>query len=522
MHDQALHRLSKRILACIAALLMLSYAFSFSAIASVGYSSYASMKSEAKSAICKPISEIHSEDDLTDDMWIGIGSAEDLILMSKLINENANIGNKSWRKLQYRLTASIIFTEEQSARFVPIADAFSSSFAKVSSRYFAGVFDGCGFMIDELKCPSIGNSAKTMSYTSLFGLVGKDAVIQNLVIGKNCSFKAEDDRKHSCTASVASRVIAGATLDNLLNLAPVSGGNYSGGLVARIDITDAAKVVAITNCTNLGTVTGRTCVGGLVGTVRGKLQIENCVNGGTVTADSYAGGFFGVGDKAESADVWEAITVMMKNLTQKGSVIHGNTASGNFFGKLSNPDALKLTDVINCSYRDLKLPFAGEDNGAGLPDAASISVWNEEKDEVLTPGFHGLQLGSYEDGKLDIRLVGSITDDLSSYSEVGYLITYEIAGIKSEEKRCACKQVFPKLLAGSGSGMISYQAEQIRGENGYLYALTVTGVPVREGDPIVFTIQSYAKKADGTELLGNTGMVELTVTGGTCNAKWKT
>ena len=104
-----------------------------------------------------------------------------------------------------------------------------------------------------------------------------------------------------------------------------------------------------------------------------------------------------------------------------------------------------------------------------------------------------------------------------TYSEIGYLISYG----NGDAKRCSCRQVFTSLLAGSGAGMIPYTAEQLRGENGYLYALTLTGVPLREGNTVTFTVQSYARKTDGTELLGNSGTVDITVTDGVCSAEWR-
>ena len=527
MHHSALFSFPKRFLACALAVLLLTYAFSFSAIASGGYSSYTAFQSAAENVVCKPISEIQSEDDLAGDIWIGIGSAADLILLSKYTNNTQTVSTISygtWCSQKYRLTASIYFTEEQSAEFEPIGSGFSKfDTSTYSNKAFEGKFDGCGYVIDGLTCKTRTGTGKTYSkysYTSLFGLVGESALIQNLVIGRDCTFTADAELANACTASIASRVMAGATLKNLINFAPVSGGTYAGGLVARIDIVNPSKKVAMTNCTNLGTVEGKACAGGLIGSVRSNLQIEDCINEGNVTATANAGGFFGVGDGAASSDV-SMVTVMMKNLTQKGSLIQGGTASGNFFGETSNPENFVLTDVSDCSYRSIGLSFTGITNAVELPEGATTPVWEENIDEILTPKFHGLQLGSYADGKLDLRFVGSIAMDIDAYSEIGYLISYKKDEVQTQ-KRCDCKQVFGYLLAGTGDGMIPYQVEQIRGAEGYLYALTLTGIPLRKGDSMVFTVQSYAKKADGTELPGNSGTVEISVSeDGICSAQWR-
>ena len=526
MCNSVLHHLLKRLAACVLALLLLTYTFSFSAVASVGYSSYSSLTSDTISREWKPISEVISEGDIAEGIWIGIGSAEDLISMSEKINSGESIGGKPWRQHQFRLTASIIFTAEQSTRFEPISSGFSKfDSSTYSNKAFIGVFDGCGFVIDGLQCKTVKgskSSTNTISYTSLFGLVGAGAAIQNLVIGEHCTFTAGEDLANSCTASVASRVMAGAQLINLLNFAPVSGGTYSGGLVARIDTVSStsSETVTMTGCTNLGAVSGKTYVGGLVGTVQGNLRIADCVNKGNVSSTGYAGGFFGAGSQAATDDVSE-VKIAMGELIQQGSVVTGSTAAGDFFGKLSDPEELRLTDVISCFHRSIGLSFAGETNEVELPEGATVTVWAEDPDEVLTPRFHGLQLGSYEEGKLNLRFVGSVARDVAAYSEIGYVITYECESTRYENKQCTCQCVFDSLLAKDGSGMTPYLVEQLRGENGYLYALTLNGVPLGEGKTATFTVQVYVQKADGTKLFGNSGTVDITVTDGQCCAVWR-
>ncbi len=519
----------RRLLACVSALLLLAYAFSFSAFAAAGYSSYTALTAGVEPVECVPISEIGSEEDIADDTWIGIDSAENLILLSQLINGKSTVGSIKanwWRSSnrKYRMTASITFTEEQSTRFEPIASGFSKFDASnYSLTSFLGTFDGCGYMIEGLQCPTTkgtGTATKTISYTSLFGLVGAGATIRNLVIGKDCSFTAGEALAKSCTASIASRVMANAQLINLLNFAPVTGGVYAGGLVARIETTDDSKAVLMSSCTNLGAVSGNSFAGGLAGTVQGSVNFVNCVNRGSVTSGKYAGGLFGAGKRGE-AGVWN-VRITMQDLTQKGSTVTGDVAAGSFFGQLSDPDYLSLTGVSGCSSRSIGLSFAGEANGVELPEGASVTVLEEDLDETLTPGFHGLQLGNYADGKLDLRFVGSIAPDPDAYSEIGYRIVYQSGNTTSDEKKCVCKKVFTSLLAGSGDGMVPYRTEQLRAEDGYLYALTLTGVPVGEGRTVTFTVRSYAVKADGTELLGKSGTVDLTVTDGQCVAAWRT
>ena len=117
---------------------------------------------------------------------------------------------------------------------------------------FAGTFDGQGHTIKNLTV-SIANIAN--ADLGLFGLV-TSATIKNLIIDSTCSFTGNvSDNRVGAVVGRANSV----TLTNVLNKAAVKGA-FAGGMLG-----DARGTVAITNCTNEGTVDSANCAGGIVG-----------------------------------------------------------------------------------------------------------------------------------------------------------------------------------------------------------------------------------------------------------------
>lgn len=127
---------------------------------------------------------------------------------------------------------------------------------------------------------------------------------------------------------------------------------------------------------------------------------------------------------------------------------------------------------------------------------------------------HGVQVSNFAstDSSYALRFVGSI-DSLTAYKEVGFEIT---AG---EEYKWdfATEEVYQSLIASDETGMVEqYTAAMLRGEDSYLYAISITEIPL-EVDGVdatyTFTVKPYSIAIDSnTRVYGQA--YEFTFTAG--------
>ena len=176
-----------------------------------------------------------------------IATAGQLAYLSYLINGDSN---SSYRSRYYEQTADI----DLSAHYW---DAIGYS----SSRYFAGKYDGGGYIISGLYTLSSEEDNQ-----GLFGYIRGLSVsvdIKNVVIGAD---------------------------------SVIRGNKYVGGVVGNCDTN--GQNINISNCSNYGHINGSTgSVGGILGCVAGDVdgifRMQQCFNNGNVTAGSTAGGIVG-------------------------------------------------------------------------------------------------------------------------------------------------------------------------------------------------------------------------------------
>ena len=161
---------------------------------------------------------------------------------------------------------------------------------------FAGTFNGQGYTISGFRV--VKNDADT---AGLFGSTagGKIATIQNLVI-TNSHFEAA-----GAVGALIGQTSGGKTIvENVYVTASVeivSTDNYVGGIVGHVGqngyqfITDE-PALSVNACVNAATVTAEQSnnVGGILGNENGKrVNVTNCLNVGTITGNSFTSGIIG-------------------------------------------------------------------------------------------------------------------------------------------------------------------------------------------------------------------------------------
>lgn len=151
-------------------------------------------------------------------------------------------------------------------------------------KQFVGDFDGNGKTVTL----NINQTAKRSC--GLFGAIAEGANIHDVTVEGtvNSTF---DDAAGVCGLVNAA---AGVKITNCVNKANVkSTGNYIGGIAGWSDSGNANELV-FDNCTNEGSIAGKTMVGGVCGTLRTGTVI-NSKNSGDVIGNCSTGGIVGYG-----------------------------------------------------------------------------------------------------------------------------------------------------------------------------------------------------------------------------------
>ena len=430
-----------------------------------------------------------------------ITTPEGLVLFSELVNS----GNKLLMGLDVYLGADIDMSGI--AGFEPIGNGVGSLAEQSVPRLrYNGTFDGRGYRIDGLELTAQGAEEGQMCYLSLFGVLDKEAVVKNLVLGESCRFVCTGEVENVCTAAVAGRMLEGAMISNVLSLAAVSGGAIAGGLVARLDNdrqNGGLRSTAIRNCTNMGSVDGSENAGGLIGLCRGNAQVSMCRNMGKISA-AFAGGMVG---KAEAAihygDSYVEWSTLKVTLQISGSENHGNLSSsgaaGGMVGRIENAgqDGNPGVDTELSGNLHTGGIRAGESGGALLPWVGSsvsdgaIHV-SECTDGSAAVRLHGSQLREEADGTYAVRFVGSIGS--LDYREIGYTVRIRWNDRVSEEQEMSCGTVYRSMQLGEEAACT---AEELRGEeSAYLCILTITDIPSDAGR-VEFEVTPYGVRKDG-------------------------
>jgi len=200
-----------------------------------------------------------------------LSSIDDLIMLSDIV-----AGGNDCKNLHFKMVNDISFNN---ISFKPIG-GFGTDME------FNGIFDGGGYKISDL---SIGFDKSTIN-VGLFGILGKQAVVKNLVIyGLNLKGSEWGGIAGRNYGLISNCTIGNSTYENILNLNYI----YTGGLVG-------VNNGCVLNCTNSSNIkTGSNLVfGGIVGLNNG--YVVNCYNYGKleklVDGTNSLGGIVGKND----------------------------------------------------------------------------------------------------------------------------------------------------------------------------------------------------------------------------------
>lgn len=243
-----------------------------------------------------------------------IKTAEELVGLAKLVNEKSI----SFSGKVVCLGADITVNAETMNASTNKADVYQWTPIGTKGKKFAGTFDGKGVTISGLYS-DISNATddnnKNYWYAGLFGTVNTTASIKDFSI-KNSYFKATH-----YAGSVVGLLEAG-TVENIYSEAIIETRlTGAGGIVGQINSSSACIIqndwfkgnvkagslvgggivgtvggsqsIYIKNCMNEGPVSGEQWIGGLAGNITAATNITECINIGTVTGTKESGAAIG-------------------------------------------------------------------------------------------------------------------------------------------------------------------------------------------------------------------------------------
>ena len=454
--------------------------------AALGYDAETARRSAVTEETVVDVAGLTENSEVNAAVWYGIYDPEGLVKFANLVNTTDRFRMKNFRVC---LCASIDMT---GCAFTPIGNGMAKYKQRTPDASFNGTFDGRGYVIDNLTVTPVENDTTGVAYVSLFGSVGMTARIRNVVFGSGCRFTYSGSLEGSCAASLASRVAEGAGIEQILNLAPVSGAAACGGIVARVEgawadsdarTADQSPAV-IRDCTNRGPVSGSDAVGGILGQARGNTEIVGCVSTGGLTGP-VVGGAIGRATQSVAKDGAQDVAVTLSSIRASGPALVGNTG---------NSTTVTPTDCT-------------------LTEDPETSPETEE--ERLGVRFHGVQIQTDASDLVSVRFIASV-DAETTYTAAGFRLTAQ----DSDPVLFPCTVLFTSLLGNVDGETVTYTVEQLRGADGYLFAGTLKGAKIPTDGEIVLSVSAYAVSAGGTV---ETAVHFLTLknTEGGCTVTWE-
>ncbi len=146
------------------------------------------------------------------------------------------------------------------------------------------------------------NNATVIGNENVAGVIGYLKAIKNLNLSGNTNNSDIEGKLNvggiiGYVYSITYSSYAGETLlsDNINNGNVLSLGSYVGGIVGRVNDSDAYIVkINYNNNENNGNITGEDYVGGIAGYSTRSNTIDNSLNTGNITGDTYVGGIIGL------------------------------------------------------------------------------------------------------------------------------------------------------------------------------------------------------------------------------------
>ena len=205
---------------------------------------------------------------------VAIGTVEEL----KVFRDDVNSGNTYEGKYVY-LTNDItldINEEWEPIGYYPVENTTPGA---ETNKPFKGIFDGKGFIIDNLYINTTNKSQ------GLFGITN-GATIKNIIIGSNSIIYGGP-----ATAAIVGYLYNNSHIINACNYANVTSQDSTGmlgGIAGNVYLN-----CSIQKCCNYGKISGVSYTGGISGNLQTKSIIENCYNKGDIEGTTNIGGISG-------------------------------------------------------------------------------------------------------------------------------------------------------------------------------------------------------------------------------------
>lgn len=325
---------------------------------------------------------------------ISISNAAELLAFAQSVNN----GEEGAANAEVTITADIDCSSVTS--WTPIGNCTMSSWAHstlaTAGPMFTGTFDGQNHTISNLHlsfAPTEGNGT-----WGFFGGIGDDAVVKDLTFDSSCSLNISTGK--SGAFGMLAGLVMGATVENVKNYAPVTGGGTSslahnnangrvtaGALVGNVQ--PSAKAATLKGLYNAGTAGIPTApfscggnkgngangfhFGGIAGFASNTnnttlVTFENCVNDGDIY--STAGRTSGILAAANRYTV-------LKNCINNGNVKHSGTGAAFRIGNITCIAAAGC--VLDGCINTGDLEVAGTSSAAGvicLVNSAEVQLEN--------------------------------------------------------------------------------------------------------------------------------------------------
>lgn len=248
---------------------------------------------------------------------------------------------------------------------------------KSSSCAYKGTFDGQGFAVKKLKI----TSSKSDNY-GLFGYVSGGKV-KNVAVSGEIKIDGNGSSygySYGAAGIVGSLTGNGATVENCINKAKITGQQNVGGIVGYISGSYGKYVTA---CVNTGEISSNSHnAGGIVGYISGQVTVDSCYNRGTITSGNRRAGGIAAYMNSSSAKVQNCYSTGTISVTYGEDVksIVGYKNSGTVADSYFLNSQADDGNATPKSEADLKalastLGAAFADAPSGLNDGYPVLTW---------------------------------------------------------------------------------------------------------------------------------------------------
>ena len=239
-------------------------------------------------------------------------------------------------------------------------------------------------------------------HPGLFGYVGGNFYLGKLSVSGSYSSSGGD-----YSSGVVSEVCGSSTaiIDGVTSDVDVIGANYTGGIVG---ILHAGLVL---NCTNKGSITATEgdSVGGVVGRANNQAKIIGCSNTGDVTGKTYVGGILGSSYNGSS-------NVTITNASNSGEVYATGDYAGGILGGTQTNSTATISGTLTNNGGVAGTNYVGGIVGRWYASSSTEVEWTATINVTHTTLPHGIVISgaSYVGGAIgmlssNITITGSIT-----------------------------------------------------------------------------------------------------------------